>query len=137
KSGFAIALPPGPQTPLPLPPVPGATKQKAFVVAGKDATAFTVTNIKLPIAVPQTEYPKVFESIRNQTMKDSKITGEKPLQLEGGAGVEWTMENQKTGKFATRCYIVKDQVFALSAGGAKADPKEVEAFFGSFRVLKK
>jgi hypothetical protein len=137
ESGYAIALPPGPQTPLSLPTVPGAARQKAFVVAGKNDTAYTVTYFKLPIAVPPTEYSKIFESIRDQTAKDSKVTGEKPLQLEGGAGVEWVLENQKVGRIATRCFIVKDQVYALSAAGSKADAKEVEAFFNSFRVLKK
>jgi hypothetical protein len=136
EAGYSIALPPGPQTPIQLPALPGVAKTKSFVVAGKDGTAFSVTYMKWTNPLPPTAYTSFFAGIRNKALDGGKITSEKPLQVEGGTGFECLIEN-KLGKAAVHTYIVKDCTYSLAAGGNKMDGKEVEAFFNSFRLLNK
>lgn len=136
-AGYAVTLPDGNNVDLPVPPVPGITGSKGSAVVTRDGTRFVVWYLKLGTPVQPNEANRLFEQFRAKVLKDEKISSEKPIQLEGATGVEWYADNPTLGRSIQRCYVAKDQVYFLVAGGPKAEPKDQETFFNSFRLLKK
>jgi hypothetical protein len=136
-AGYAVALPDGNGLDLPAPPVPGVVGSKGTGIVARDGTKYVVWYFKLSAAVQPNEANKFFDEFRGKMLKDEKVTSEKPIQLEGCSGMEWNAEGAAAGRSVQRCYLNKDQVYFLLAGGPKMDPKEVETFFNSFRLVKK
>jgi hypothetical protein len=136
-AGFAVAMPAGTAVTPSVPDFPSALTSKAIGVTGKDNASFTVWQFQFQRDVPATELPRVFETVRTRMLRDSKVSAERPLDLEGNKAIEWIAESREAGKTGTRCYVVKNRVYVLNAGGPKADWKDVVFFLDSFRLVKK
>jgi hypothetical protein len=137
-AGYAVALPDGNGIDLPATQIPGVVGSKGSGIVARDGTKYVVWYFKLSAAIQPNEANKFFEDLRGKMLKDDKVSSEKPIQLEGCTGIEWNAESAAAGgRSIQRCYVNKDQAYFLLAGGPKMDPKEVETFFNSFRLVKK
>jgi Protein of unknown function (DUF1559) len=140
-AGYAIAVPPGQVAEVKLPAVAGITTITKAVVRADGKGGCALSYMKLPTQLPASELTKFAAGIRStvfNTAAGAKFERETAIQLDGYPGFEWVGQTPQAGKLILRSYVVKDRCYQIGVNGAdKFDPKEIEAFFGSFRLLKK
>jgi hypothetical protein len=140
-AGYAVAVPPGPVAEIKM-PMPGGFNSVNKTIRMADGRGMCILSfVKLPAVLPDTETRNFFGRLRGSAFNATtggKIERESNIDFEGNPGVEWVGQSPAAGKMVLRCYLVKDRCYSLGLTGVdKLDPKDVQAFFASFRLLKK
>jgi hypothetical protein len=141
---FAVALPPGtPRQVTETQKVPeiGEVTAHAMVLEqerGGDKPTFMVMCAELPPAAVKQGIDALLER-QGQGKLLEKVPNAKvsKISLDGNPGREVSFSIPGGGSVKFRAFLVKNRMYSLHVAGGKAmDPKEQQAFFDSFRLLK-